>query len=190
MIVKHLSPNLAVFPWCNAAMGGAKLIIAKHLACHVNKHSPNSWKENMLSLLTGLGKGYCCILLSQISPEGKVLLSEIDFAHTWWRLQVCQWRDIIAGSSAPFSPIQNSFSQEQHEIASTGKQIVMVGRPEVLSQSLLCFRYGLCCLPEISKCITAEPCLLVKGLNATDSKIMCTIYSTAGPLNTWTQSHE
>ena len=61
------------------AMGGAKLIIAKHVACHVTKHSPDSRKENMLSLLTGQGKGYCCILLSQIRPEAKVLLSQIAF---------------------------------------------------------------------------------------------------------------
>ena len=61
----------------------AKLIIAKHMACHVNKHSPNSWKENMLSLLTGVGKRYCCIPLSRIRPEGKVLSSQIVFcAHT------------------------------------------------------------------------------------------------------------
>ena len=54
---------------------------------------------------------------------------------------MCRWRDIIAGSSAPISPIGNLFSQSQDEIASTGKQIVMVGRPEVLSQFLPSFRY-------------------------------------------------
>ena len=81
--VKHLSPDPAVFPWCNAEKGGAKLIIAKHLACHANKHSPDSWKENVISLLTGLAKAYCCMLLSQIRPEGKILLSQIAFcAHT------------------------------------------------------------------------------------------------------------
>ena len=64
-------------------MGGAKLVIAKQVACHVNKHSPDSQKENMLSLLTGLGKGYYCILLPKIRPEGKVLSSQIAFcAHT------------------------------------------------------------------------------------------------------------
>ena len=43
------------------------------------------------------------------------------------------------------------------EMASTGKQIVMVGRPEVLSQSPPMFQVQtLCCLPEISKCIGAE----------------------------------
>ena len=64
-------------------MGGAKSIIAKHVACLVTKHSPDSRKENMLSLLTGLEKGYCCTLLPQIRPEGKVLSSQIAFcAHT------------------------------------------------------------------------------------------------------------
>ena len=61
------------------AMGGAKLIIVKHVACHVTKDSLDRRKENMLSLLTGLRKGYCCILLPQIRPEGKVLLSQIAF---------------------------------------------------------------------------------------------------------------
>ena len=56
---------------------------------------------------------------------------------------MCLLRDVIAGSSAPISPIGNLFSQNQHEIASTGKQIVMVGRPEVLCQSLPSFRYRL-----------------------------------------------
>ena len=65
---------------------------------------------------------------------------------------MCRWRD-EAGSSAPISPIQNLSSQSQHEIASTGKQIVIVGRPEVLSQSLPNFRCRLCFLPEIPKCI-------------------------------------
>ena len=60
-------------------MGGAKLIIAKYVACDVNKHSPDSRKENTLSLFTGLGKAYCCILLPQIRPEGKVLVSQIAF---------------------------------------------------------------------------------------------------------------
>ena len=58
------------------SVGGAKLMIAEHVTCHVNKHSPFSRKENMLSVLTGLGKGYCCILLPQVRPEGKVLLSQ------------------------------------------------------------------------------------------------------------------
>ena len=45
------------------------------------------------------------------------------------------WRDVIAGSSAPILPNRNLFSQNQHEIASTGKQIAMAGRPEVFSVS-------------------------------------------------------
>ena len=61
------------------------------------------------------------------------------------------WHDVIAGSSTPISQIQNLFSQNQHKIVSAGKQIVMVGRPEVVSQSL-----PSCCLPEICKCIRAE----------------------------------
>ena len=56
---------------------------------------------------------------------------------------MCRWRDVVAGSSAPISPIRNLFSQNPQKIASTGKQIVMVGRPEVLSQSLPSFRYRL-----------------------------------------------
>ena len=40
-------------------MGGAKSIIAKQVACHVTNHSPDSRKENMLSLRTGLRKGGC-----------------------------------------------------------------------------------------------------------------------------------
>ena len=56
---------------------------------------------------------------------------------------MCRWRDVIAGNFAPISPIRNSFSQNQLEIASTGKEIVMVGRPELLSQSLPNFRYRL-----------------------------------------------
>ena len=63
-------------------MGRANLTILKHMACHVTKHSPSGWKENMLSLLTSLGKGYCCILLPQIRPDGKILLSQIAFLRT------------------------------------------------------------------------------------------------------------
>ena len=65
------------------AVGGAKLIIGKQVACHLTNHSPDSRKENMLSLLTGLGKGYCYMLLPQIGPEGKVLSFQIAFCtHT------------------------------------------------------------------------------------------------------------
>ena len=76
------------------------------------KNSPDSRKENMVSLLTGLGKGYCCILLSQIRPEGKVFFRlKLRFAHTR-RLQMCRWRDVTAGSSAPISPIRNLLRQK------------------------------------------------------------------------------
>ena len=64
-------------------MGRAKVIIAQHVACHVIKHSPDSRKENTLSQLTGVGKGYCYILLPQLKPEGNVLSFQIAFcAHT------------------------------------------------------------------------------------------------------------
>ena len=59
---------------------------------------------------------------------------------------MCRWRDFIAGTPPPISPIQIFFfffSQNQHEISSTGKRIVKVGRPEVFSQSLPRFRYRL-----------------------------------------------
>ena len=72
-------------------MGGAKLI-------NVTQHSPDSWKESMLSLFTGLGNGYCCILLPQVRPEGKVLSSQIALcAHTTRIANVVS----MAGSSAP-----------------------------------------------------------------------------------------
>ena len=67
-----------------------------------------------------------------------------------------QWHDIIAGSSAPISSIQNLLSQNQHKIASAGKQIIMVGRPEVLSQSAKFRGQTLFCLPEISKCVGTD----------------------------------
>ena len=86
-VIKQLSPDPADFPWCNAAMGGDKLIRAKHVACHVNKHRLDSRKENMLSLLTGLGKRYCCILLPQIRPECKVLSCQIAFCAHKTRIQ-------------------------------------------------------------------------------------------------------
>ena len=70
---------------------------------------------------------------------------------------MCWWHAVIAGSSAPISPIQNLFSQNQHKIASTGKQIVMFGRPEVFISVSAKFQVQtLFCLPEISKCIRAE----------------------------------
>ena len=125
----------------------------------------------MVSLLTGLGKGYCCILLSQIRPKSKVLSSQISFCAHTSRIAMRRWSHVIAGSSAPISPIRNLFSQNQHVIERTGEQIVMVERPEVVSQPLPSFRYKLCCLPELSKCIGTElECLPVKDLNSTDSK--------------------
>ena len=69
-----------------------------------------------------------------------------------------QWRDVIAGSSAPISPIRNLFSQNQQEIASTGKQIVMVGRPEVISQSLPSFRYRLSVAYQKSLHVSEQNC--------------------------------
>ena len=73
---------------------------------------------------------------------------------------MCRWLDVIAGSSAPISPIRNLFSQNknQHEIASTGKQIVMVGRPEVLSQSLPSFRYRLSVVYQKSPNASEQNC--------------------------------
>ena len=74
---------------------------------------------------------------------------KLRFAHTRRGLQMCRWRDVVAGSSAPISPIRNLFSQNQHEIASTGKQIVISVSAKFQVQALYC-------LPEISKCIGAE----------------------------------
>ena len=71
---------------------------------------------------------------------------------------MCWWRDVISGSSAPISPIQNLFIQNHHEIASTGKQIFMVGRPEVLSQSLPSFRYRLSVVYQESLNISEQNC--------------------------------
>ena len=58
MLLKHLSPNLAIFPLCNAAMGGAMLIIA----CHVNTHSPDSKKTryHYLPVKERDAAAYCC----------------------------------------------------------------------------------------------------------------------------------
>ena len=52
-------------------------------------------------------------------------------------------RDVITGRSGPILPIWNIFSQNQHEIPFCIDQIVVVGRPEVLSQSLPSFKYKL-----------------------------------------------
>ena len=97
---------------------------------------------------------------------------------------MCRWRDIIAGSSAPISPIGNLFSQSQDEIASTGKQIVMVGRPEVLSPSLPSFWYRLSVVFPKSLNVSKQNC------NVYWSKVWiqlaprprCAIYRTAVPL--------
>ena len=72
---------------------------------------------------------------------------------------MCQWRDVIAGSSAPpIWPIRNLFSQNQYEIASTGKQIAMVERPEVLSQSLPSSRYRLSVAYQKSLNVSEQNC--------------------------------
>ena len=71
---------------------------------------------------------------------------------------MCWWHYFIAGSSAPISLIQNLFSQSQHEIASTGKQIVRVGRPEVLSQCLPSFRYRLFVVYQKSLNVLEQNC--------------------------------
>ena len=60
-------------PLMQGEMGGAKLIIEKHVACHGNKDSPHSRKENMLSQLTGLGVEYSCKLLPQKDYIERVL---------------------------------------------------------------------------------------------------------------------
>ena len=96
---------------------------------------------------------------------------------------MCRWHDIIAGSSAPISLIQNLFSQNQHEIARTGKEIVMVGRPEVLSQSLPSFRYRLSFVYQKSQNVSEQTCNVYwsKVLIQLTPKLMCAIYSLAVP---------
>ena len=96
---------------------------------------------------------------------------------------MCRLRDVKAGSSAPISPIRNLFSQNQHEIASTGKQIVMVGRPEVLSQSQRSFRYRLSFVYQISLNISEQNCNVCRSkvwIQLTP-ELICAIYSTAVP---------
>ena len=58
----------------------------------------------------------------------------------------------------PISPIGNLFGPNQHEIASTGKQNVMVGRPEVLSQSVPSFRYRLSVIYRKSLNVSEQNC--------------------------------
>ena len=108
---------------------------------------------------------------------------KLRFAHTRRRLQMCRWRDVTAGSSAPISPIRNLFSQNQHEIASTGKQIVMAGRPTVLSQSLPSFRYRLSFIYQKSLNVLEQNCNFYRSnvwIQLTP-ELICAIYSTAVP---------
>ena len=97
---------------------------------------------------------------------------------------MCQWCDVIAGSSAPISPILNLFSQNQQEIASTGKLIVMVGRPEMLSQSLPSIRYRLSVVYHKALNVSEQNCNVYwsKVRIQLTPKLMCAIYSTAAPL--------
>ena len=98
---------------------------------------------------------------------------------------MCQWRDVTAGSSAPISPIRNSFSQNQHKIASTGKQIVMVGRPEVLSQSLPSFRYRFSFIYQKSLNVLEQNCNVYRSkvwIQLTP-ELICAIYSTTAPFS-------
>ena len=109
---------------------------------------------------------------------------KLRFAHTRRGLQMRRWCDVIAGSSAPISPIRNLICQNQHEIARTGKQIVMVGRPEVLSQCLPSFRYRLSVVYQRSLNVSEQNCNVCcsKVWIQLTPKRMCAIYSTALPL--------
>ena len=88
---------------------------------------------------------------------------------------------VIVGSSAPISPNRNLFSQNQHEIASTGKQIIMVGRPEVLSQSLASFRYRLSVVYQKSLNVSEQNCNVYwsKVWIQMTPKLMRAIYGTS-----------
>ena len=112
----------------------------------------------MLSLLAGLGKGYCCTVLPQIWPESKVLSSQTAFGPHTVRIANLLWCDIIACRSTPISPIWYLFCQNQHKIVSAGKQIIIVGRPEVLSQSLPSFRYRLSVVYQKSLNVLEQNC--------------------------------
>ena len=98
---------------------------------------------------------------------------------------MCRWHYVIAGSSAPILPIWNLFSPNQLEIGSTGEQIVMVGRPELLSQSLLSFRYRLSIIYQRSLNVSEQDCNFYwsKVWIQLTPKLMCAIYSTAVPLS-------
>ena len=72
---------------------------------------------------------------------------------------MCRWRDVIAGSSAPILLIQIFFySQNQDEVASICKQIIMAGRSEVLSQSLPSFKYRLFVFYQKSLIVLEQKC--------------------------------
>ena len=98
---------------------------------------------------------------------------------------MCRWRDVIAGSSAPILPNRNLFSQNQHEIASTGKQIVMVGRPEVLCQSLPSFRYRLSFVHQKSLNVSEKNWKVYRSkvLIHLTPELICAIYSTSVPFS-------
>ena len=137
----------------------------------------------MLSILTGTGMGHFCILPPQERPEGKVLSSQIAFCAHTTRIENVSWRDVIAGSSAPISPIRNLFSQSQLKKASTGKQIVMVWRPEVLSQSLPSLRYRLTFVYQKSLNVSEQTWYVYwpMGWIQLTPKLMCAIYCAAIP---------
>ena len=98
---------------------------------------------------------------------------------------MCRWRDVIAGSSTPISPNRNLFSQNQHEIARAGIQIVMARSPEVSSQSLPSFRYRLSVAYQKSLNVLEQNCNVYwsKVRIKLTPKLMCAIYSTVVPLN-------
>ena len=126
-------------------------------------------------------KEYCFILLPQVRLESKILSSEIAFCtHTTRIANV----SVISGSFAPISPIQNLFSKNQHKIASTGKQIIMVRRPEVLSQSLPSFRYRLFVVYQQSLNVSEQTCNVYwsKVWIRLTPKLKCALYSAAIPL--------
>ena len=64
----------------------------------------------------------------------------------------------MAGSFAPISLNRNLSSKYQHEIASTGKQIVMIGKLEVLSQTLPSFMYRLSVVYQKSLNVSEQNC--------------------------------
>ena len=77
--------------------------------------------------------------------EGKVLSTEIVFCIHMTRIETV-------------SVMCHLFGQNQLRIASTGKQIVMVGRPELLSQSLPSFRYRLSVVYQKSLNVSEQNC--------------------------------